>query len=86
MTKYLNFYHACVSQGELTHAGICAAFERDELAKEEINLFEPSFEERYAFGHGVGWWGRVVGQEGIREFTPFRQNVVLFIACMNNEY
>lgn len=83
--KFLDFYLEHIKYGELPFAGICCCFDEDEEAINQIDLFEPTHEEAAQYGHGVGWWGRVVGKETLTEFTPFRQNVILFLAAMNDE-
>lgn len=81
--KFLDFYLKYVDS-ELPFSGLCCCF-KHQTDLDKIGLFEPSYHERVKYDHGAGWWGRVPGREGICEFTPFRQNVILFLAAMNDE-
>jgi hypothetical protein len=84
--SYLEFYKECMMTGFLPHAGLCACFGGSNY---KFELVSPEmFESKFMF------WGNdmldkmpegVTGKEWHRAFTPLRQNIVLFMAAMNNE-
>jgi hypothetical protein len=86
--KYLKRYQEWIKTGRMTYDGLCSCFGySDEIFK----LFYPI--ERY---EDVGYWA-FVGERPCEayknarttdvwnEFTPLRQNIILFMAAMNGE-
>lgn len=84
-TPYLDFYKKCMETGRIPDNGLCNCF--------ESQLFEyvkPLLNERQ-FGYPHNYWAfgedttNLVSLEVAQRFTPLRQTIVLFMACLNNE-
>jgi hypothetical protein len=83
--SYLDFYNKCMESGQLPHYGLCACFDNDS----NFTLVSPEiFESKFMY------WGNdmldampavTTTDEWQRAFNPLRQNIVLFMAAMNNE-
>jgi hypothetical protein len=83
--RFLNFYKYCVKIGALPSTGLCASFSSGEL-----DLFKPDFESPHTSIYywaykGTPIWPSELTDDQKREFTPFRQTIVLLLAAMNNE-
>jgi hypothetical protein len=97
MKKYLKFYERCMKTGVLPEEsiegytlysgsnGLCNSvdFDDDNAA---FHLFEPTHEEMilYRCPSRAYWAWDGVGLNS-SHFGPTRQNIVLFLAAMNNE-
>lgn len=78
-TPYYNLFCDLTERG-LDAGGLCWEISWEIGQKEEslfIELFGPTGD---AETDSESWWG---GERG--EFTPLRQNMLLFLACMNGE-
>lgn len=94
MGKYLKFYERCMKSGQLPSSGLCNCFGSfcHGTKNKKLSLFDPSDEEYtrlYAHNKCITYWGSglssyapIVGFK----FTPLRQNIVLLMAAMNNEF
>lgn len=83
--KYLLLYEKWVKTGYIPGDGLCNCYcNGHRLAKHELmKLFEPFRKESERI-----WWAGEVGTTGteyLSRFNPFRQNIILFMAAMNNE-
>jgi hypothetical protein len=84
--KYLKFYQECLDSGRMPDAGLCIC-----LGKRKMEIFQPIGREvNYYDGVLTGlYWASDVnpGDSFARHygFSPTRQNIVLFLAAMNNE-
>jgi hypothetical protein len=85
MKPHLEFYKKCCKDGQMEMDGLCSHFFFDEdLDCHTFELLKPI--------DGVGYWG-FSGRNGLYnndrdrwyEFTPLRQNIILFIAAINEE-
>lgn len=83
--KYLEFYDKHAQSGVLPDCGLCWSFKFNNLPKDELELFKPKEAcetDYWADGRNKGEqpiWGAYL------DFTPLRQNIVLFLAAMNGE-
>lgn len=87
---YLKKYHEWMKRGALPqvstyfNGGLCGAG----LAK-NIELFRPEYEERNAEDSSMtSFWADGFDTQSyrrLRDFTPLRQTIVLFLAAMNDE-
>lgn len=88
--KYLKLYEEWIKQGRIpyvnakrTEGGLCSVFEDNEL----FELCKPDND----YDNADGYWGFTEDQDGhdlqdlMTIFTPLRQNIVLFLAAMNDE-
>lgn len=76
--KYLPFYKKCVESGMMPAPGLCWSLQWDA----SIDLFRPKYKSYWHY------WATDQGDEsfeGDKRFNPLRQNIVLFMAAMNNE-
>lgn len=86
--KYLQFYARCIKIGSLPDFGLCCS-----LKSELLYLFIPTEEDEDILrseGTSVLFWGSGMSSSSSdykrwHSFTPLRQTVVLFMACLNNE-
>lgn len=80
-TPVLDFYYEYLETGHLPTPGLCftAIANYDELED-----FEPKKEDE---DEPLFWdyWGLDEGYVSFHDFTPLRQNIVLFIAAMRGE-
>ena len=87
MKKYLEFYHKCMKTGRLPKTGLCYCFDHNE----DIKLFYPPSDNGFWGYDGRNIPGLYFKEFGVSPydlrfaFTPLRQNIVLFLAAMNNE-
>jgi hypothetical protein len=83
--KYLPLYYEWLESGVLPGPGLCHIFQSDELFK----LIDPDrggLDFYWGYDGEQGCHGYINNYEKVeRDFTPMRQNVVLFMAAMNNE-
>ena len=90
--KYLNFYNECIINRGLPFSGLCSCL--NAKAERELNhLFKPNSRD----WDGSYWaydgkdrnflnnYGDRSKRSVLFKFTPLRQNIVLFLAAMNNE-
>jgi hypothetical protein len=88
MGKYLDFYNKCAEDQHCPF--LCHQFTSEMYGLEDdplFTLFKPTAEELYDHvkdGYGRVAWG-CMGHGISYEFTDLRQNIVLFMAAMNNE-
>lgn len=85
--KYLKLYREWMKTGEMSYAGLCLAIPSDGKLFFKT-MFKPTTQELIEHekdGYGTCYWGRKKGAESAFAFTPFRQNIILFLAAMNNE-
>ena len=95
--KYLSFYKKYAAKGIMPKYGLCESFKNYDYGlnygcgrDENIELFEPSPSD--SRGISTAYWGAVdiytpdlPFERKTKEFTPLRQNVVLFCAAMTGE-
>lgn len=93
-TPVLDFYKKCLKDGDLGNMrnypdmksfGLCASFVG---GIEEFDLLEPTFNDSSTTirkNHCLAYWASNSVKPLHRQFTPLRQNIVLFIAAMRNE-
>jgi len=91
--NYLPLYKKWMKTGLTGYSGLCYYFEDSKY----FELFIPNTDEKkfwYGTSLGLVYWGldRVISDRVIigdeietQEFTPLRQNIVLFLAAMNGE-
>jgi hypothetical protein len=87
-TKYLPLFYEWAETGVLPSGGLCFSLpEHDDL----FMLFYPGKAKHNAYW-GYDGKNRIVweivcdfDERVARQFTPLRQNIVLFLAAMNNE-
>lgn len=93
--KYLRFYNKYIDTGEIPTYGLCRCFETP-CGKDDkrLLLFEPTIQDEKELkseGLSCGYWacGLVTSFFNMPErrsgFTPLRQTIVLFLACINEE-
>jgi hypothetical protein len=83
MKKYLEFYNQCVDSGWCPF--LCNHFGS---AEPLFSLFVPNKQEMMEHlndGFESFAWGSMVAEDDGQRFNAFRQNIVLFMAAMNNE-
>jgi hypothetical protein len=93
MLKHYDFYVQCAEAGILPYDGLCNCAFAALIDKELIELFYPTQEDQdelYDQGLDDVFWGNEMPWEvdiDVRAtaFTPLRQNIVLFMACMAGE-
>lgn len=86
--KYLKFYYECMVSGLIPESrldgydnGLCG-----NLGKEAMSPFVPTMEDCNDYHVvGYGYWARDHENISSLSFGPTRQNIVLFLAAMNNE-
>lgn len=91
--KYLPLYFEWMKTGQLPYGnGLCFEFDISQGGTDEIfNLFKPLY-----LSGAPAYWAESPSMTRISEinlpnhtfgraFTPFRQNIVLFMAAMNGE-
>jgi len=86
-TPYLDFYYKCMKTGRLPNDGLCNYFGFFIGDNMTFDLMRPHVSELENTGE-MGYWGMDGFKEEERngyDFTPLRQNVVLFMAAMNGE-
>lgn len=69
--KYLPLYKEWMKDGKTPRCGLCLSLDWID----DLDLFRPN---------GRGYFSYWAGDDD-REFTPLRQNIVLFLAAQNNE-
>lgn len=82
--KYLSLYEKWMKAGKMPKAGLCYIFKYDSLFK----MMEPTFIDGINLAKEslpVTFWGKGSWQYRHGAFSPLRQNIVLFMAAMNNE-
>jgi hypothetical protein len=82
--SYLKFYKKCSLANEVPYGSLCINFEKDDL----FNLVKPTAEDIRQLEHEnkpVLWWGREDASQPISAWTDRRKNIVLLLACLNNE-
>lgn len=95
MKRHLEFYKQCIETGSLPGAapnGLChyAVFEK-EISTELFNFFRPTDSDCLQLrieGKCLSYWASDLPVDSPGEasyFSPLRQNIVLFMAAMNNE-
>ncbi len=72
--KYLPLYKKWMKTGRLPLAGLCCSL----YWAENIYLFKPRNASHFSY------WANNGADE--HTFNPLRQNILLFLACMNDEY
>lgn len=88
--KYLTLYYQWAQTGRLHWNGLCLSLGNDKTFTE---LLSPDSPNGYYSVFYWGWAGEKRTLEYMRapikdrmyEFTPLRQNIVLFLAAMNDE-
>lgn len=95
MGKHLAFYITCMGNGGKIpycyghyNGGLCGiAYNSDLIDKQLLELFQPTPENTLEYEISpTGYWGYdMIGFNYSTEFTALRQNIVLFMAAMNNE-
>lgn len=88
--KYYDFYVECMENGFMPFGGLCASIPKFSRKDEyTLGLFSPTDDDvanpHNQMSTSLGYWGRSFQFESVFEFNEFRQNVVLFLAAMNNE-
>jgi hypothetical protein len=94
--KHLNFYKNCLHIGEIPRNGLCSCAQKGMISMTKLDLLTPDDDELDKYS-GNGFWSYIYWGFGEkydaytsrydlrRKFTTLRQNIVLFIAAMNNE-
>jgi hypothetical protein len=95
---YLPLYEEWMKTGKLPAYGLCYSFgdidgnKYYQIQHELLSIFEPQEFEEYPYIKEDYVWrcfwaadGETNGRNHMSEFTPLRQNIVLFMAAMNNE-
>jgi hypothetical protein len=96
MKKHLDFYKACMRAGCLPESGLCSCADDDDsgyISSKLLDLFYPTPDDMLRLvndGMPSMYWACGVQLDKIdnnfdRIFTPLRQNIVLFMAAINNE-
>lgn len=83
--KYLDKYYQWMESGKIDDNGLCNA-----LGKRSVNKFKPKRIMKINFvDSDVTYWAYGGESKSIRkiatDFTPLRQNIVLFLAAQNGE-
>lgn len=87
MKKYLTIYEKSIESGRLMDrngyefAGLCSLFRGDRL----FHLFDDRIGCWYWAYDGGKFRSSSGNPEMLGSFSPLRQNIVLFMAAMNNE-
>jgi len=85
MGKYLEFYKKCMKTGRMPNGrGLCREFGHEEL----FLLMEPAYTDDVRLQNNrmsTIYWASDSIQCHLGLFTPLRQNIVLFMAAMNDE-
>ena len=78
---YLEFYYKYAKSGRIPYDGLCSCFTGGEMY-----IFEPTEDDCnfFAFWGNGGIYERA-NTSWMRDFTPLRQNIVLFLAAMHGE-
>jgi hypothetical protein len=93
MRKHYDFYVECAQAGVIPYDGLCNCAGAGLIDKEFISILSPTwenFDELRDQGLDDVFWGNEMPWEVDVEirataFTPLRQNIVLFMACMAGE-
>lgn len=86
--KYLPFYYECLETGRLPHNGLCTSLGGVELFRpfqSDVNSDENSWYWGYDGTRFTEYYDNAQNVRRQYEFTPLRQNIVLFLAVMHNE-
>lgn len=92
--KHLQFYMDCMKRGVMPCSGLCINTEDcgGPLSEELLHLFIPTDDELIRLakkGYSTSYWGSGVITNNYNilydAFSPLRQTIVLFMACLNNE-
>lgn len=81
--KYLELYYKWMESGKLPIDGLCRCFPKNEL----FRLMIPVSPMYVLY---CGYMGDIITIEywegdRYKDFSPLRQNIILFLAAMNNE-
>ena len=81
---YLEFYRRCLKNKKLPNRGLCGCISDPLL--DFFSEAHPDFGRSWYWGYdGNHYSEKGTGDEVHFAFTPLRQNIVLFMAAMNNE-
>lgn len=88
--KYLEFHYECLKTGNLPTNGLCRC-----LGESNIEIMVPTNDDLNRLKEEklpIGYWGcdnidwtDNYDYDYLTNYTPLRQNIVLFIAAMNGE-
>jgi hypothetical protein len=88
-TPYLDFYEKCIRTGLIPYrkkdnntGGLCGVF-GDDVMEPFMPISENELDYNVSYG---GYFGVDIGLDRQLGFGPTRQNIVLFLSCMNEEY
>lgn len=79
--QHIQFYRDCMEQTTMPNVGLCRCGMYGFISDEILNdYFTPEH-----FIDAITFWAS--GEKGDHQhvFTPLRQTIVLFMACLNNE-
>lgn len=79
--KYLDFYKNWLQKGEIPGAGLCSCIPSDDM-----DIFDDEvFRWPLYWGYGENNYWQIPRYKVSRDFTPLRQNMILFLAAMAGE-
>lgn len=78
--KYLPLYYKWVKDGEMPGAGLCSSFDYSGLGFDHLT---DEFCADQLDAYSLSW--TFFQQSNNYEFNATRQNIVLLLACLNNE-
>lgn len=79
--KHLKFYTDCLKNGEMPKSGLCACSWNYYICEESLMLFKPDNAGMFSY-----WASLKKGRyDDCYIFNKLRQNIVLFMAAINNE-
>lgn len=78
--KHLQFYLDCVKDNyRMPSFGLCSCAKEGHIDISVLELFKPTDVSEYAY------WASGSRNNCYFKFTSLRQNIVLLMACLNNE-
>lgn len=92
--KYLDFYMECMNNRKvMKYEGCLGGLCNTSIKGKLLNMFIPTEADKLElgtlsksyWGSGLSYSAYFTGNRWEQEFTPLRQTIVLFLACMNNE-
>jgi len=84
LPTYLPFYYECIETGYIPRLGLCSIFGIDQ----SFRLLCPTsddYDQLQEDGLPMVYWGKGGWEYSASDFSPLRQNIVLFMAAMNGE-
>lgn len=90
--NHLDFYFKRMESGRLEEDGLCGEAHQGSINRKLLELFEPTSEDQDDLDidnqSSLYWASGLHPNDTIRkkiEFTPLRQTIVLFMACIAGE-